>query len=114
MKKILMTPEGKKVVIDVEKDEEIYSAPRNPPNTGTTYTSGTDLYRHVARSGNEYFYFYNWSMWQGTESSVELATRNEVERFLVKKAGSSGWDGIDDSDGERFKELGFDIYDETA
>ena len=113
-KKVLMTPENKRVVIDTEKDEKIYNAPVNPPNTGTRYTEGTDVYRHVARSGNEYFYFYTWSMWQGSESSYELATKEELENFLIKKAGLGYWESPDDEEIRRFEEIGINIYVEDA
>jgi len=78
------------------------------------YTRGTDLYRHVAKSGKEYFYLYHWSLWQGEESSYELISREEAEEFLLKKARLSGWAGLDEKDFERLKEFGFDLLEETA
>ena len=115
MKFILMTPDGKRVVVDPQVDLEIYSAPRNPPDTGTRYLSGTDIHAHKARSGKIYFYAYNWSMWQGTETTIELLSRDEVEDFLIEKAGSAGWDGINESEAKRLEEeFGFEIYTETA
>lgn len=92
-KHILMTPDGKRVVISPD-DPTLYDAPHNPPNTGTRYTSGTDLRAHRARSGNVYFYLYHWSMWQGTDCRYELITKDQAEKFLLEKAGLAGWDGI--------------------
>jgi len=112
--KVLMTPDGKKVVINTEKDVCLYSAPHNPPNTGTTYTRGTDLYAHKARSGNIYYYYVHWSMWQGEQTSYELISREEAEKFLLKKASLGGWAGLDEEDFELLKEHGFDLLQEDA
>jgi hypothetical protein len=84
---LLMTPEGKKVVVDTGTDECLYEAPRNPPNTGTAYTSGTDYYAHRARSGKYYFYSYHWSMWQGEQSHYELLTEEEMKEKILELAG---------------------------
>ena len=114
MKHVLRTQDDKKVVIDVEKDVKLYRSPVNPPNTGTRYTSGTDLLAHTARSGNVYFYFYNWSMWEGHEDSFELCSKDSAEKFLTRKAGLSGWAGLDEHEIETAKKYGFDLLEETA
>ena len=112
---VLRTQDGKKVVIDVSKDVRLYSAPVNPPNTGTQYTRGTDLLAHTARSGNVYFYFYNWSMWQGEEDSFKLMEdREEIEALLIEKAGLSYPAGLDEHEIEQAREYGFDLMEETA
>jgi hypothetical protein len=87
---LLMTPEGKKVVVDLKGDATLYDAPHNPPNTGTRYTSGTDLMVHKARSGNNYFYTYSWSMWQGSEDSYTLLTENEAREFILTRSQMAG------------------------
>lgn len=114
MSYILMTPEGKKVRIDPRNDEELYGAPHNPPNTGTQYTSGTDLHRHVARSGNAYYYTYFWSMWEGTESFCELLSEQEAKEFLVNKAKGTGWKGLSASEIDRAEEIFPGIFEEDA
>ena len=113
-KHVLRTQDGKKVVIDVSKDVKLYSAPVNPPNTGTQYTAGTDLLAHKARSGHLYFYFYSWSMWQGSEDEFKLCSRADADDFLTRKAGLGGWAAIDEHEIEKAKELGFDVLEETA
>jgi len=114
MKKVLQNPEGKRVVIDTTTDVKLFNAPRNPPNTGTTYTTGTDLYYHKSRKGNDYFYFYSWSMWQGSEDNISLCSKNEAEEFLLSKAGKTGWDCLDETEIENLKEYGFDLLVEDA
>jgi len=109
-----MSPEGKKIVVDTKADPCLFSAPVNPPNTGTKYTRGKDLYYHKARSGKEYFYFHSWSMWQGEEDSLRLADRQEAESFLIEKAGNSGWDSLSEKEIEDLKEYGFDLLREDA
>ena len=88
---LLMTPEGKKVQINTREDTCLYEAPQNPPNTGTKFTSGTDLYYHRARSGKGYYYTYFWSMWEGTEDSYELIDEDEAKEFILERATQSGY-----------------------
>lgn len=80
-----MTPDGKKVLVDTTKDLVLYAAPCNPPNTGTAYTRGTDLYVHRARSGREYYYLYRWSLWQGDYNAAELISADEAKSFLLEQ-----------------------------
>jgi len=111
---VLKTPEGKNVVVDISIDTRIYESPCNPPNTGTRFTTGTDLYSHVARSGKEYFYFYNWSMWQGTEPEYCLTTREDAYTFLVNTAGEGGYAYPTEDELSTMKEHDFDIFEEDA
>lgn len=113
MAQLLMTPDGKKVQADITKDERLYDAPHNPPNTGTAYTSGTDLYVHKARSGKTYFYTHFWSMWQGTDSSYELLTEDEAKEFILDKAQGAGYvaGGVMDDACEKYFP---GIFDEDA
>ena len=113
MTQLLRTPEGKKVVVNAREDACLYAAPHNPPNTGTSYTSGTDLHYHVSRSGNKYFYTYSWSMWQGTEVSYELLTEDDAREFILDRAIRHGYvaDGIIES---RCLELWPDLFSEDA
>ncbi|MBN1892329.1 MAG: hypothetical protein JW780_06060 [Clostridiales bacterium] len=112
----LRTPDGKIVKIDPGEDVRLYDAPHNPPNTGTSYTRGTDLYAHKARSGKWYFYKYHWSMWQGEGSSYELISDDEAIDFLIDKAGdSSYWGSLGEGEKEKAIEIfGRDIFEETA
>lgn len=87
----LRTEDGKRVIVDIFKDECIYDAPHNPPNTGSTYTRGTDLHAHVAKSGTTYYYLYHWSMWQGEDSErFELLTTGEAQDFCERLLGLAG------------------------
>jgi hypothetical protein len=110
---VLKTPEGKKVVIN-SNDPRIYQAPRNPPNTGTRYTSGTDIFSHKARSGTVYFYTHTWSMWQGTEDEYRLVSPDEVKDLLVELAGMTGHDRLTDAEIQIAEEHFPGIFDEDA
>ena len=111
---VLKTPEGKKVVVSIKEDNCLYESPNNPPNTGSSYTRGTDLYAHKARSGTMYYYSYSWSMWQGEEASYQLMTPDEMREALIGAAGYSGPGRM--SDGEREDILNYfpGIFDEDA
>jgi len=115
MAQILLTEDGKRVQINPRQDVKLYDAPNNPPNTGTAYTRGVDLYAHKARSGQWYFYFFSWSMWQGEGSGYTLASRENAILFLQEKATCTGWAELSKSDMERatevFKE---DVFSEDA
>ena len=114
MRKVLMTPEGKRVIIDTKKDVCLFKAPVNPPNTGIKYTTGTDLYYHKSRNGNDYYYFYHWSMWQGSEDTLELVEKDKVEQFLLKKAGNIGWDSLSEESIKELEKYGFNLLEEDA
>lgn len=111
---VLITGDGKKVVVNMDRDICLFDAPENPPNTGTKYTSGTDLYAHKARSGNVYFYTYAWSMWQGVESRIELVDEGKARAFLLRCAGNSGWDVLSESERKRAQEYFPNIFEEDA
>lgn len=111
---VLKTNDDKKVVVSVRSDEKIYDAPHNPPNTGTTYTSGEDLYLHIAKSGKEFFYIYGWSMWQGSSDYYRLISKDEAEEFLLNKMNGNYHVRLSTSEIMRAEELGFNLLEETA
>ena len=112
--KVLMTPENKRVVINTETDECLYSAPVNPPNTGTAYTTGTDMYRHIARSGKAYYYTYTWSLWQGACDQFTLITEDEAKQMLLEAAGWTGYSELSDFERQRIMEIFPGIFEEDA
>jgi hypothetical protein len=115
MAHILINDEGKRVEINMEKDLCLFDAPHNPPNTGTAFTRGTDLYAHKARSGSWYYYHYVWSMWQGENSYCHLVTRAEAIEFLQQKATLDGCGSLDKEDIRKAVEhFGEDIFSENA
>ena len=87
MATMLITKDGKRMKIS-DDDPCLFKSPMNPPNTGTRYTTGSDLYAHTTKNGNVYFYLYNWSMWQGSEASYEIISKDEAEEFVIMKMGS--------------------------
>ena len=78
-------------MVDMNADVRLFDAPSNPPNTGTRYTSGTDLFAHKARSGTWYYYKYSWSMWQGESSNYELIDADDAKEFLLEMAEGDSW-----------------------
>jgi len=114
-KKVLRTQENEKVVIDRKEDPTLFKAPKNPPNTGTKYTRGRDLYAHKAQSGEVYFYYYDWSMWQGESNSYSLVDRAEAVDFLLDKLGRSGHNSLDEDQAiELDEQYNFGLLQETA
>lgn len=113
-KKVLRTQDGKKVVVDYSTDTKLYSAPVNPPNTGTTFTRGTDLLAHKARSGNIYFYTYSWSLWQSEQEEYQLISKKEAEDFLLDKLSKAYPEEMYEHEIETAREFGFDLLEETA
>jgi hypothetical protein len=111
---LLMTPEGKKITVRTDSDHCLYNAPYNPPNTGTNYTAGTDLYHHRARSGNEYYYTRSWSMWQGSEDSYELITEDAAKAFILERACRAGYVGQGVKQEACEEHWGEDFFNEDA
>jgi len=111
---VLKTPDGKKVVINRETDECLFKAARNPPDTGTAYTSGVDLYRHVSRKGNVYYYTFGWSMWQGSVDTYELISEQQAKLFLLNHMMLTGWNKLDEDEQKRAEELFPGIFAEDA
>lgn len=104
-----------RVILNPAHDEKLYAAPINPPNTGTRFTSGIDLYLHIAQSGKEYYYTHAWSMWQGSTDEYELISKEAAIGFF-ESCMSSGSHWVQPSQGEidRVNELGFEMDVETA
>ncbi len=80
---ILTNHEGKKIKLS-KTDPCLFHAARNPPNTGTNYTRGVDLYAHLTRTGNWYYYTYTWSMWQGEQEDYNLLTESKAKKFVIQ------------------------------
>jgi len=115
MAHILLTDDGKRVSVNMSSDLCLFDSPRNPPNTGTTFTRGTDLYAHKTRKGNWYYYTYTWSMWQGESSYTHLLDKAEAIEFLQEKATLDGHGSLSDSEIARAVEhFGEDIFQENA
>lgn len=112
---LLKTSDQKLVRIDPENDVYLYKAPVNPPNTGTRYTRGADLYAHKTGKGDWYYYLLTWSMWQGEESGTELLGRKEAIAFLQDKAGETGEAALSGEEiADAVEHFGWDIFQETA
>lgn len=113
MKHVFHTEKGN-IVLDTTKDEELYAAPENPPNTGSQYTRGVDLLMHETRKGNKFFYKRYWSMWQGEEGSIELITEQEAIDFFVHKTQQGYIESPHESYIARFAEIFPRALEETA
>lgn len=103
MTRVLLTDDGKKVVIDVNSDPCIYEASRG------NATRGIDLHVHKAQSGKVFFYFYRWSQWENEDTDVDLCTKEYAEEFLINHSGN-----ITEHEIETAKEYGIDLMEETA
>jgi len=114
VKKIVTEEDGTRWIADTQTDEALYTAPHNPPNTGSAYTRGTDLFVHKTRSHGLRYYTRGWSMWQGEQPDIIVPiTREEAEKFLVSHVGDY-WNFPSDEENTKLKEYGFDILQETA
>ena len=112
MKHVFKSEQGT-VVLDSSKDTQLYESPHNPPNTGSTYTRGTDLYAHRSRKGNVFFYLIHWSMWQGEETRIQPIDLAEATSFLRAAVGDY-WNFGDDDNVKACREFGIELLEETA
>lgn len=113
-KHVFIAQDGARVVCDTKTDPQIYDAPNNPPNTGTRYTRGTDIYAHRAKSGAVFFYARHWSMWQGEQESVELMTADEVREFFAARLNGDWHARPAEEEIAQLSEYGIDLFEETA
>lgn len=113
MKKIVVYDDGTTTVLNTKNDTELYTAPRNPPNTGSRYTSGTDLQVHETKTHGNQFYLVNWSMWQGTETTIDIISKDQAIEFVRDQVGDY-WGFPSDGDVKILKEYGIDLMEETA
>jgi len=112
MKRVFATEKGT-VVLDSVKDTLLYESPRNPPNTGSVYTRGTDLLVHTSRKGNVFFYLRHWSMWQGEETTLEPVSLEDASEFARSQVGDY-WGFGDEEDVKLFEKYGIQLLEETA
>jgi hypothetical protein len=106
--RILRTPDGKKVAVDPKTDECLYKAPRDFD------ALGTDLYCHVSRKGNRYFYKYAWSLLQGDDCFYILVSEDKAKEFLLDKAGLLAPIGLTQEEMQRAEEIFPNIFEEDA
>ena len=114
MSVVLMTPEQKKVVVNLSADECLYESPRNPPAKGSPVSSGTDLYAHKAQSGTIYFYTCAWSMMKGSKPEINLVSEEDAKKFLIERAGLAGFEYLLDKKGEHLEKYFPGIFEEDA
>jgi len=114
MSVVLMTPEQKRVVVNLSADECLYESPHNLPATGPPFSSGTDLYAHMAQSGAIYYYTYAWSMKKGSKSEFNLLSEEDAKKFLIERAGLAGYEHLISKKDEKFEKYFPGIFDEDA
>ncbi len=106
MPKILTTPEGKVVCINIDADIQLYTAPASQPR-------GTDIYAHTAKSGKTYFYAFHWSR-QKEQNRCELMSEERVKEFLISKAQLCSCAGLSDEELQTIEQFFPGLFDETA
>ena len=114
MSVVLMTPEQKKVVVNLSADECLYKSPRNLPTAGSLFSSGVDLYAHTAQSGAIYYYTCAWSMLEGAKSEFNLITEESAKKFLIERAGLAGFDYLLYKKREKFEKFTPSAFEEDA
>jgi hypothetical protein len=84
MRKIVRV-EGKKVLLDTKRDEQIYSALAAAwRRTGTDRgaTRGIDLFVHKTRTLGNVFYLFHWTRWEGEANYIEEIDLDEAQKFV--------------------------------
>jgi hypothetical protein len=114
MSVVLMTPEQKKVVVNLSADECLYESPRNLPTTGSPFSSGVDLYAHKAQSGAIYYYTCAWSMMEGSKPEINLLSEKAAKKFLIERAGLAGYEYLIYKKSEKFEKYFPGIFEEDA
>ena len=84
--KAFVTVDGKRAILDTEKDKEIISTWTNRA------TRWTNLYVHQTKSGNGVLYLEYNTRWQGESNSIDT-DKSEIKEFLI-----DNYDEIDEED----------------
>ncbi len=111
---ILMTSDNKKVVINLDEDTFLFKDIRIARGTEILLKSGTDLFTHKAKSGQNYFYRHEWSKQAGAPDFYTLMTNEEVKAFILKRAGDPMRGALTEENIKAAQKEFPDIFDETA
>ncbi|WAC05310.1 MAG: hypothetical protein OS112_01390 [Methanoregula sp.] len=114
MSVVLMTPEQKKVVVNLSADECLYESPHNLPIKGSPSSSRTDLYAHMAQSGAIYYYTHTWSVKEGSKSVFNLLSEEAAKNFLIERAGLAGYEHLISKKDQKFEKYFPGIFEEDA
>ena len=114
MSVVLITPESKKIVVNLSADECLYEAPREASSADPTCSFGVDLYAHKAKSGTIYFYTYAWSTKDGGIPEFALIPEYSARDFLIERTGFAGDAYLNEKLNEKFEEFFPGIMDEDG
>lgn len=114
MSVVLMTPNLKKVVVNLSADECLYESPRDLSPKGSPVSSNVDLYAHKAQSGTIYYYTCAWSMMENSKSEINLVSEEAAKKFLIERAGLAGYEYLIQKNSEKFEKYFPGIFEEDA
>ena len=113
MTKILIAPEGKKILIDTIIDKQLYAGVRDIFNTNFITSEGKDLYVRGKGNDKKYYYFECWFTGKNRKNYFELINENEAKCFILKKEISGIELIVNGIDYKKIKELWGDDFFKT-
>lgn len=110
MTKIIHRENGKKILLDTEKDNRLYDSKyAHYRRTGSdNATRGIDLYAKEIPNEEAVFYTEHWSAWQGEACYIEPLDLTEAQKFVEEN-----FNYFDEEDIEELEKLGLINMDEV-
>jgi hypothetical protein len=76
---------GKKQILDTDRDPRLYIAPRGREKDSLAWQHGKDIYYHKEGRGQGIYYLHLWTLVPNEVESVMILPDRQAERFLGER-----------------------------
>lgn len=80
-----ITVNGKKQILDTDRDPRLYAAPRGVEKNRTAWQHGKDIYLHKEGRGKGIYYLHVWTLSPDEVESAIVMPDRQAERFLGER-----------------------------
>lgn len=77
--------DGKKHVLNTDRDARLFSAPRSDEKERVAWQRGKDIYYHRTGEGQGIYYLHKWTLFPNETDSVVVLPDRQAERFLGER-----------------------------
>lgn len=77
--------DGKKHVLNTDRDSRLYAAPRDTNVDSTAFRRGKDIYLYRPDGRTSYYYVHKWTLNPLEVESITLLPTRQAERFLGER-----------------------------
>jgi hypothetical protein len=76
---------GKKHVLNFDRDARLYSAPRGGESGSSAMQRGKDIYYHRTGKDQGYYYLHQWTLFPDEMATMMILPDRQAERFLGER-----------------------------